>query len=48
MDLAFDGSDSLPVNRVVTISKDASIRLWDINGKCLGLELEVDIYVSNC
>ncbi|KAG6615182.1 WD40 repeat protein [Phytophthora cinnamomi] len=31
MDLAFDGSDKLPVNRVVTISKDASIRLWDIN-----------------
>ncbi|KAG7392298.1 Transducin beta-like protein 2 [Phytophthora pseudosyringae] len=31
MDLAFDGSDALPVNRVVTISKDASVRLWDIN-----------------
>ncbi|KAG6964890.1 hypothetical protein JG688_00007496 [Phytophthora aleatoria] len=31
MDLAFDGSDALPVNRVVTISKDASVRQWDIN-----------------
>ncbi|ETO63266.1 hypothetical protein F444_18981 [Phytophthora nicotianae P1976] len=31
MDLAFDGSDALPVNRVVTISKDSSVRLWDIN-----------------
>ncbi|RLN67079.1 hypothetical protein BBJ29_005003 [Phytophthora kernoviae] len=31
VDLAFDGSDTLPVNRVVTISKDASVRLWNIN-----------------
>ncbi|KAI9911286.1 hypothetical protein PsorP6_008896 [Peronosclerospora sorghi] len=31
IDLAFDGSDTLPVKRVVTISKDASVRLWDIN-----------------
>ena len=32
VDIAFDGSDASPVNRVVTISKDASVRLWDING----------------
>ncbi|CAH0487896.1 unnamed protein product [Peronospora farinosa] len=31
MDLAFDGSDVLPVKRLVTLSKDASVRLWDIN-----------------
>ncbi|CAH0480889.1 unnamed protein product [Peronospora belbahrii] len=31
MDLAFNGSNVLPANRVVTISKDASVRLWDIN-----------------
>ncbi|DBA03572.1 TPA: hypothetical protein N0F65_011473 [Lagenidium giganteum] len=31
LDLAFDGSDKIPVNRVVTISKDASVRLWNIN-----------------
>ncbi|CAI5728060.1 unnamed protein product [Hyaloperonospora brassicae] len=31
VDIAFDGSDASPVNRVVTISKDASVRLWDIN-----------------
>ncbi|CAI5744648.1 unnamed protein product [Peronospora destructor] len=31
VDLAFDGSDVLPVKRLVTISKDASVRLWNIN-----------------
>ncbi|CEG39489.1 WD40 repeat protein [Plasmopara halstedii] len=31
VDLAFNGSDTLPVDRVVTISKDASLRVWDIN-----------------
>ncbi|GLD94149.1 hypothetical protein PINS_up002760 [Pythium insidiosum] len=31
LDLAFNGSDTLPVNRVVTTCKDATIRVWDIN-----------------
>ncbi|TMW56043.1 hypothetical protein Poli38472_008691 [Pythium oligandrum] len=31
MDLAFNGSDTQPVNRVVTTCKDGSLRLWDIN-----------------
>uniref|UniRef100_M4B3C0 Uncharacterized protein n=1 Tax=Hyaloperonospora arabidopsidis (strain Emoy2) TaxID=559515 RepID=M4B3C0_HYAAE len=31
VDIAFDGSDAFPVNRVVTISKDVLVRLWDIN-----------------
>jgi WD40 repeat protein len=31
LDLAFDGSDKTPVNHIVTVSKDATVRLWDIN-----------------
>ncbi|ETW03762.1 hypothetical protein, variant [Aphanomyces invadans] len=31
LDVAFDGSDSTPVNHIVTTSKDGSVRVWDIN-----------------
>ncbi|KAF1330912.1 Wd40 repeat protein, partial [Globisporangium splendens] len=31
LDLAFSGSDTVPVTRMVTVCKDASVRLWDIN-----------------
>ncbi|EQC34928.1 hypothetical protein SDRG_07726 [Saprolegnia diclina VS20] len=30
-DIAFDGSDQKPVNRIVTASKDGTVRVWDIN-----------------
>lgn len=33
LDLAFDGSDSVAVTHMVTVCKDASVRLWDINGE---------------
>ncbi|TYZ57011.1 hypothetical protein PybrP1_003277 [[Pythium] brassicae (nom. inval.)] len=31
LDLAFNGSDTAPVTRMLTVCKDASVRLWDIN-----------------
>uniref|UniRef100_K3WI21 Uncharacterized protein n=1 Tax=Globisporangium ultimum (strain ATCC 200006 / CBS 805.95 / DAOM BR144) TaxID=431595 RepID=K3WI21_GLOUD len=31
LDLAFNGSDTVPVTRMITVCKDASVRLWDIN-----------------
>lgn len=42
LDLAFNGSEALPVNQVVTMSKDASIRLWGINGIYLLIALRFD------
>ncbi|CAK4636070.1 hypothetical protein AeMF1_014147 [Aphanomyces euteiches] len=31
LDVAFDGSDTTPLNHIVTSSKDGTVRLWDIN-----------------
>lgn len=45
LDLAFDGSDSVAVTHMVTVCKDASVRLWDINGELFCQQLVVVILV---